>query len=143
MSKRLYPHNKLRYWYTYDIDEICFHFKNTGLHTQTVRKWIKNGLQAIDGKRPFLIYGYDLIIYLKAHNQRHKCNVEFDQLYCMKCQDARPALQRQLRLIKKARFFQAKAICRTCKTTMLKNYKLADYAQLKRIFKLVDVLEFI
>ena len=132
MSKRLYTHNKLRYWYAYDIDEICLHFKDKGLHAQTVRKWIKSGLDTIDSKKPCLIYGYYLIDYLKNQNSKNKCQTEFNQFYCFKCQDARPIYQKRVALTQETPFLKAKAICRECKTAMHKSYKIDDFSRLKQ-----------
>ena len=141
MSKRLYPHNRVRYWYAYDIDDICGLFDDIGLHPQTVRKWVKSGLSTIDKGRPTLIYGNDLINFLKKHNQSNKRKTAFDEFYCMKCQDARPIFQNKIHIVQKAQFLRAQGHCRTCKSKMNKSYKMTDYPALKRKFKLVDVLE--
>ncbi|NBB88875.1 MAG: AlpA family phage regulatory protein, partial [Bacteroidetes bacterium] len=48
MGKRLYPLQRIKAWYCYDIEEICSLYKSQRLHQQTVRQWIKNGLPIID-----------------------------------------------------------------------------------------------
>ena len=117
-------------------------FSDLGLHIQTVRAWVnKNGLKTIDTSRPILIYGYDLIAYLKAQNDKGKCQTEFDQLYCMKCKDQRLALQNKIALELKNGFLKACGHCRECKSKMYKSYKNADYKMLHRKFLVVDVLE--
>ncbi len=141
MSKRLYSHNKVRYWYSYDVDDICSLFSDTKLHPQTVRKWIKNGLKTIDKGKPALIYGYDLITYLKKNNTKNKCKTEFDQLFCMRCQDARYIFQKKITINQENNSLSVNGLCRVCKTSMHQNYKIADYSQLKKIFSLVDVLQ--
>lgn len=142
MSKRLYPHNRIRYWYVYDLDEVCELFRDTGLHIQTVRKWIsQDGLKPIDRSKPILIYGHTLIDFLKAHNSKGKCVTPSDKMFCMKCQDARSIYQKKIKLEHKNNFLKVSGCCSTCKTPMFKNYKMTDYPQLKRIFYLVDVLE--
>jgi len=141
VSRRLYPHKSVRYWYAYDIDDICSLFSNLGLHPQTVRKWVKNGLRTIGQGRPTLIYGYDLIAYLKEQNSKSKCKTEFNQIFCMKCQDARHIFQRNIMLEHKNGYLRAIGHCRECKTLMYKSYKMEALPQLKRIFCLVDVLE--
>lgn len=40
MPRRLYPHNRVRYWYAYTTDEITTLFNDLGLHKQTIRSWI-------------------------------------------------------------------------------------------------------
>ena len=139
MSRRLYPHKRVRYWYAYDLDDICALFSDIGLHTQTVRKWIKNGLKTIGTGKPALVYGNDLIAYLKKNNTANKCKTEFDKFFCMGCQDARYIFQNKITITQKSQFLHIKAICRTCKKPMFKNYKLSDFSKLKNKFVLVDV----
>ena len=139
MSKRLYPHKRVRYWYAYDIDDICTLFSDLGLHPQTVRKWIKNGLKTMDAGKPALVYGHDLIAYLKKSNNANKCKTAFDEMYCMGCQDARSIFQNKITAKQKAKFLQVQAMCRTCKKRMFKNYKLSDLPALRKKFTLVDV----
>lgn len=141
MSKRLYPHGRVKYWYAYDIDDICAMYKDLGLHPQTVRAWSKQGLKAIDKGKPALIYGHELITFLKAQNSKNKCKTAFDQMFCMKCQDARPVYKGQITIKHKAGFMQLSGLCRTCKSTMNKSYKIDDLPEIRRTYHTVDVLE--
>ena len=141
MSRRLYPHKRVRYWYAYNIDDICTLFSDLGLHPQTVRKWIKNGLKTMDAGKPALVYGYDLIAYLKKNNSANKCKTAFDEMYCMGCQDARPVFQSKIAIEQKAKFLQVQGACRTCKKSMFESYKLSDFPALRQKFTLVGVLE--
>lgn len=141
MSKRLYPHKRVRYWYAYDIDDICALFSDLGLHPQTIRKWIKNGLNTTDAGKPALVYGQDLIAYLKKNNNANKCKTAFVHLYCMKCQDARPVFRNQISVEQKSQFLKVQGACRGCKKPMFKNYKLSDFPALRKKFTLVGVSE--
>ena len=141
MGKRLYPHNRIRYWYAYDLDEICALFSDTGLHIQTVRAWIKNGLKTIDAGKPALIYGHDLIDFIKAQNDKGKCQTSFDQFYCMKCKDARPIYRNKIKADFKNGFLKVCGYCRQCKTIMHKTYKKDVYQKIRRNFDVVGVLE--
>jgi hypothetical protein len=142
MSKRLYPHKRVRYWYVYDVDDICALFSDLGIHPQTVRAWVKKGLNMIDkGKAPTLIYGHDLIAYIKSQNSKGKRKTAFNEMFCVKCQDARNVFQRNVSVKQKAKFLQVSGACRECKTTMFQNYKMADLPKIKRTFHVVDVLE--
>ncbi len=141
MSRRLYPHNRVRYWYAYDIDDICALFKDLGSHPQTVRAWIKRGLKTIDNGKPALVYGNDLIVFLKKQNASGKCKTEFNQMFCMKCKDARPIYQNKVAITAKDRLLKVQGKCRNCKTMMFKSYKLSDIPNIRKIFKVVDVLE--
>ena len=110
------------------------------VHVQTVRTWIKDeGLKIIDNRQPFLIYGFELIEFIKKQNHKGKCKTPFDQFYCMSCKDARPALQNTIAFVQKPNGLCVKAVCRTCKSKMNKTYKLNDFQKLKRAFNVVDV----
>ena len=141
MSRRLYPHKRVRYWYAYDTDEITTLFSDFGLHPQTIRSWIKAGLKTIDRGKPALIYGNDLISFLKNRNDQNKCETVFDQFYCMKCKDAQHVFQKTISLEHQGQFLRARGQCRQCKSRMYKSYSLTAYPQLQKIFKLVGVSE--
>lgn len=141
MSKRLYPHKRVRYWYAYDIDDICTLFPDPRLHPQTVRKWIKSGLKTIDAGKPALVYGHDLIAYLKKSNSSNKCKTAFDEMYCMGCQDARPVFRKKIAVEQKSQFLKVQGACRECKKTMFKSYSLSDFPALRQRFTLIGVSE--
>lgn len=141
MSKRLYPHKRIKYWYAYGIDDICTLYAEFGLHAQTIRKWVKNGLASIDSGKPALIYGYDLIEFIKSQNSKNKCKTAFNEMFCFKCQDARPIFQRKVTVEHKAKALFVSGQCRECKTTMFKTYKMDNLPVIKRTFQLVEVLE--
>jgi hypothetical protein len=141
MSKRLYPHRRLKYWLAYDIEDICDTFIDLGLHPQTVRNWIKTGLKTIDSNRPILVYGYDLILFLRSRNISNKNTTKFDQLFCMKCQDARFIFKNKISVKQNNFSIQVAGHCRECKTRMFQNYKLDDFSKLRKTFTLVEVLE--
>jgi len=140
MSKQLYSHKRVRYWDVYDTDDICAVFADKRLHPQSVRKWIKNGgLKAIDSGKPALIYGNDLIVFLKKQNTKNKCVTAFDELFCMTCKDARPILKNKITMTQKAHLVAVSGLCRICKNKMFQNYKLADIPKLIKKFSVVDV----
>ncbi|MBK9586556.1 MAG: hypothetical protein KA099_11705 [Alphaproteobacteria bacterium] len=142
MSRRLYPHNRVRYWYAYELEEICALFSDKGLHIQTVRKWIsKGGLKTVGAGKPALVFGHNLITFLKRHNSRNKCKTVFREFYCVKCHDSRPIYQNKVRVVHEGKYIKLCGLCRSCKTLMFKSYKLADYPAIKRTFCVVDVLE--
>ena len=141
MSRRLYPHTRIRYWYAYDVEDICTVFADKKLHPQTVRKWIKAGLKTIDSSKPTLVYGYNLIQFLKNNNSKNKCQTSFEEFYCLKCQDARPVYRNRIIAEQNQGYIKAKAHCRTCKSRMNKSYKLIDFPKLRKAFQLAEVLE--
>ena len=141
MGKRIYPLNKIKYWYCYDINDICDLYQEVDLSDRTIFSWIKKGLVKIDNKRPFLIRGYDLKNFLGKMNKSNKCQTKFDQMFCMSCKDARNFYQNQITIEMKNNFLAVKTICRTCKSTMNKSYKLDNFGELKRKFNMVEKLQ--
>ena len=74
----------------YSVEDIASLF---GLHKNTVRAWIKNGLPVIDKARPMLILGSDLRAYLKDKRQSKKSKCKPTELYCVSCKaPKKPAL---------------------------------------------------
>jgi len=141
MGKRIYPLNGIFYWWAYTIEEICELYKPYGLHPQTVRTWInKNGLPAIKGS-PTLIYGYNLKKFLGKMNVSGKCSTEFNELFCMKCKDAKRPYKRRVSLEHKDSFLKVKGHCPDCKSVMFQSYKMDYYQRLKKTFVTVALLE--
>lgn len=139
MGKRIYPLQPIKYWWAYDIDEVCDLYKKYKLHPQTVRQWLKDGLKTIDNTKPTLVYGDDLREFLGRQNQSSKCKLEFHQLYCVKCREAKEPYRKQIVVEQKAKFLSVKALCNICKNIMPKSYKLTDFPELKKIYAVVGV----
>ena len=139
MSGKTYHLNKIKYWLCYDIDAIC---RLCGIHPKTALAWLKKGLEAIDNKKPILVYGYNLKAFLGNLNKLNKSSTSFEEMFCMKCKEPRSPLKKQIQLEQfEQKLLKTKAICQTCKTRMNKPYKLEDLPQLKRIFNVVQLLE--
>ncbi|PCK00085.1 MAG: hypothetical protein COA45_04185 [Zetaproteobacteria bacterium] len=98
-------------------------------------------MPTIDNGKPVLIRGYDLIAYLRGQNTKYKCATEFDQLFCMKCQDARYVLQRKIIIEQATAVLRVSGQCRVCKSVMYQSYKKADLSRLHKTFRVVGVLE--
>jgi hypothetical protein len=139
VSRRTYQLNKIKYWFCYDIDDICRLF---GVHEKTALTWFKQGLKPLDNRQPILVYGYDLKTFLGKLNESNKCSTNFEEMFCMKCKEPRNPLRKQIQIEQfEQKFLKVKALCQTCKTKMNKPYPLDELQQLKRIFDVVQVLE--
>ena len=66
----------------YTVDEIATLFD---VHRNTVREWIKRGLQAVDKKRPMLILGRDLAAFLRERRLKNKRTCQPGEIYCVRC----------------------------------------------------------
>lgn len=88
MPKRLNP-NLAKIHRNYTVEEVAGLY---GVHTNTVRSWIKVGLPVCDARRPTLILGADLRDFLKARRQARKRRCKDDELFCLRCRaPKRPA----------------------------------------------------
>ena len=67
---------------TYDVREAA---DATGATTQTVRKWLQEGLAPVPGIRPAIVRGADLIAFLKSREAARKRPCGPGRLYCLRC----------------------------------------------------------
>lgn len=89
MSKR-HPNPRLaKIHRNYTVEEIANLF---GVHKNSVRNWVKDGLPTSDDRRPMLILGRDLVAFLHARRSKNKRPCQPGEIYCMRCRVAqRPA----------------------------------------------------
>lgn len=73
---------------SYTVEEVAGLY---GIHKNTVRNWVKNGLATIDSKRPTLIQGSILVEYLQERRTKNKQTCKPGELYCVRCRVPRPA----------------------------------------------------
>ncbi len=66
----------------YSVDEIARRF---GIHKNTVRNWLKQGLVTIDGQRPILILGRELLRFLTERRLKTKQSCGPGRFYCIAC----------------------------------------------------------
>lgn len=86
MGKRLPNHRLAKIHRNYTIEETADLF---GVHKNTVCNWIKQGLQVCGKKRPFLILGLDLRVFLEAKKMKNKRPCKPDEIYCVRCRAPR------------------------------------------------------
>ncbi|MGA3085898.1 MAG: helix-turn-helix domain-containing protein [Thermodesulfobacteriota bacterium] len=82
MGKRHPNHRLVTIHRSYTIEEIA---KLLGIHKNTVRHWVKDGLTSIDDKRPMLILGHVLVAFLQARRVKNKQTCKLGELYCVRC----------------------------------------------------------
>ena len=66
----------------YSVEQIARLF---GTHKNTVRKWLKEGLPAIDDQRPTLVLGHELSRFLIERRQTTKQSCGLGRIFCVAC----------------------------------------------------------
>jgi hypothetical protein len=67
---------------SYTVEEVARILRK---HENTVRAWIKQGLRPIDGRRPTLVHGLELMRFLQERRMRGKRPCPPGHMYCLKC----------------------------------------------------------
>jgi hypothetical protein len=82
MGKRQANHRRVKIHRSYKVEEIALLL---GVHKNTVRAWVKVGLLTCDRKRPTLILGRDLAVFLQDRRARRKQPCQPGEIYCVRC----------------------------------------------------------
>lgn len=82
MGKRHPNHRLVKIHRSYTVEEIARLF---GIHKNTVRRWVKEGLAITDDKRPMLILGHVLSAFIKARRLKNRQTCKPGELYCVRC----------------------------------------------------------
>ena len=113
---------------SYTVEEAARSFR---VHKNTVRDWLRSGLQPIDGRRPILILGRHLasFLYRRREHKRQRCGP--GQLYCFRCRAPRTsAAQRADYLSITASSGNLRALCADCGTRM---YRRVSFHKLEAV----------
>jgi hypothetical protein len=86
MSKRHPNHRIVKSHRSYSVEEVA---RLLAIHKNTVRQWIKLGLETVDNKRPVLILGRELAGFLRRRRVTSKRPCQPGQMYCVCCRAAK------------------------------------------------------
>ena len=81
MGRHFNP-NLVKIHRNYTVEEVA---SLLGVHKNTVREWVKNGLSTCDDKRPMLILGSILKSFLQAKRKKNKQKCQSFEIYCVRC----------------------------------------------------------
>ncbi len=82
MRKRHSNYRLVKIHRSYTVDEVA---RSLGVHKNTVRQWIKGGLQCVDDQRPKLIQGQYLRTFLQVRRASRKRPCGPGEMYCFRC----------------------------------------------------------
>ena len=118
--------------YSYLVQEFA---ECLGVHKNTVRNYIRNGLPVIDDLRPQRIHGSDGIAFVNEKQARRKCKCAADEFYCLKCRCPRKAVPGSVNLIPLSKTkLNISGKCERCGTVMYRGGSEAKRAEYIKIF---------
>jgi hypothetical protein len=128
MSKRPNP-RLVKIHRSYEVADIA---KLFGIHRNTVRTWIKQGLPVCDNRRPQLITGSALRDFLQAKRTKHKSPCQPGELYCLRCRQPRkPAGDMADFAPITPKVGKFTAICPVCECLMHKRIGMAEFVEIR------------
>jgi excisionase family DNA binding protein len=118
----------------YDVAEVA---RLLGVHRNTVRRWLKEGLEPIDDRRPLLIHGSHLKAFLSKRRKSRKHPCRLGEFFCFRCRAPRKpwggTADVTLRTKKLACVL---ALCAECETPMYRAVSAADLPSLRSLMDL-------
>lgn len=125
-----YRHVKIHRSYTVEDIACLFH-----IHKNTVRGWLKAGLQTLDVKRPTLVLGQALADFLRVRREKSKHPCCLGEMYCLKCrQPTIPAGRMVDHLNPSETVAQLRGMCPVCFCMMYQKVSVAKLELIRTTF---------
>ena len=123
----------VKFYRNYLVEEVA---KLLGIHKQTVRNWIKEGLRTCDNGKPTLIVGRHLVAFLKGRRGKRKKPCGPDEIYCVRCRTPRvPAGQMADYRPLTPTSGNLEALCPACGSLIYRRTNLARLEQIRAILE--------
>ncbi len=123
MGKRYTNYRLIKIHRSYKVEEAA---DLLGIHKNTVRRWIKDGLAVIDEHHPMLIHGPGLVEFIKKLRTKNKQTCKLGELYCVRCRIPNfPAEGMAEYTPITEKFGNLSAICPNCDSIMNQRVSLA------------------
>ena len=135
--RRRYSINRVKRSASYDAYDIA---KLFGIHRNTVRHWLREGLTPIDDRRPTLVYGAVLVAFLAERQQARRRKCALGEFYCFKCRAPRkPWGDTADATTHTAKIVRLAALCSICETAMHKSIRRTDVPRLATVIEIRPV----
>ena len=133
--RRRYPVSRIKQSCSYDAGEIARLF---GIHSNTVRHWLKDGLKAIDDRRPVLVHGATLKAFLSEKQQARRQKCAPGEFFCFRCRAPRkPWGSTADASWHTEKIAKLTGLCSVCETAMHRTIRRTD---LPKFAALIDIL---
>lgn len=138
MGKRLPNPRLAKIHRNYTIEETAILY---GVHKNTVGNWIKQGLPVCGNKRPFLIIGRDLRVFIETKRVKNKRPCKPDEIYCMRCRaPKKPAEDLVEYKATTDTLGNLVALCPDCESIMNRRISLAKLKQIPAYMSIMQSL---
>ena len=122
--RRRYPVNRIKQTCSYDPADIA---KLFGIHRNTVRHWLKDGLNAIDDRRPILVHGTVLKAFITKRQQARRRTCASGEFFCFRCRVPRMPRGNMADVsFHTNKIAKLSALCCVCETAMHRAVRRAD-----------------
>jgi len=121
---------------SYTVEEVARLF---GVHRNTVRNWVKAGLEVIDDRRPLMIQGSVLRSFLKARREEARRRCPPGTLYCFRCRVPGPPAQGVFYTPETGRAGMLRANCGVCGTGIFRRARQTDLEAILPFFPVLIV----
>jgi hypothetical protein len=128
IRRRRYPVNLIKLSCSYDPAEIA---KLLGIHRNTVRHWLKEGLVQIDDRRPIFISGAALRTFISSRQQARKHKWASGEFFCFfRCRAPQKPCGGMADFSRlNDKIAKAVAFCSVCETHMHRTIRRADLSK--------------
>jgi hypothetical protein len=133
-KRRRYPAHQVKRTCSYDSADIA---KLFGIHRNTVLHWLKDGLAAIDDRRPIVVHGTVLKAFVTERQQARRQKCAPGELFCFRCRAPRRAWGDMADLtVRTEKIANLTALCSVCETATHKSIRRADVPKIAKLISL-------
>jgi excisionase family DNA binding protein len=130
MRRRSPNPRRVKTHFNYTVEQAA---KLLGVHKNTMRRWIVEGLPVVaDGRRPTLILGQELASFLDARRKKAKRTCPPGFIYCVKCRIPQaPAGDMAEYMPMSASSGNLRGICPSCETLIHRRVNFGKLDQIR------------
>jgi hypothetical protein len=126
--------NRIKQTCSYDSADIA---KLFGIHRNTVRHWLKDGLAAIDDRRPIVVHGTVLKAFVTNRQQARRQKCALGEFFCFRCRTpCRPWGDTADLSFRTDKIAALTALCSVCETAMHKSIRRSDVPKIDKLINL-------
>lgn len=134
MSSRRHNPRLVKMHRSYTVVEVAVLF---GICRNTVRNWIKGGLEFVRHGKRILIPGRELRRYIENNNCSRKRKCGPGELFCLRCKTPREPLEAAaVMTMKTPSRGTLEALCATCGTKMYRHANIASMDDIRAVLQI-------